>query len=64
MNLMRSPGQDITTKVTIRARIMWAMVLLTLLSLATSGAIVAIVPVVVDAYLKGFKGFDAAIHVT
>ncbi|HJE50957.1 MAG TPA: HAMP domain-containing histidine kinase [Tessaracoccus flavescens] len=43
MNLMRSPGQDITTKVTIRARIMWAMVLLTLLSLATSGAIVAIV---------------------
>ena len=40
---MKPVQPDITAKVTIRARIMWAMVLLTLASLATSGAIVAIV---------------------
>ena len=40
---MPSPPTDLVTKTTIRARIMWAMVLLAVLSLATSGAIVAAV---------------------
>ena len=40
---MTPASSDQTMKVTIRARIMWTMVLMTVLSLLTSGAIVAII---------------------